>query len=163
MHSFQGNRVVHDYVQTNPASPEKLFPLLCPVREADWLPGWEYQLLYSESGLAEWGCVFTSPGLKSSGLKDREKTWVVTEYDRDAGRIAFVWIAPGLVIAQLQIRVVGAGEGTSQTKIRYCYTGLSEEGNREVASYDRPWFEARMKNWDISINHYLRTGERVSS
>jgi len=48
MHSFQGNRVVHECVQTNPAMPEKLFPLLCPVRAADWLPGWEYRLIYSD-------------------------------------------------------------------------------------------------------------------
>ena len=134
------------------------FHFSAPVREADWLPGWEYRLIYSESGFAEPGCVFTSPG-----LKDGEKTWIVTEYNRDADRIAFVWTAPGLVIAQLQIQVVGAGDGTSQTRIRYCYTGLSEEGNRELESYDRPWFEARMKNWETSINHYLRTGERIAS
>jgi hypothetical protein len=141
MNSFRGNRVVHEYVQANPASPEKLFPLLCPVREAEWLPGWEYRLIYSASGFAEPGCVFTSPG-----LKDGEKTWTVTEYDRAAGRIAFVWVAPGLVIAQLQIHVTPCGDGSSRTRIRYCYTGLSEEGNREVETYDRPWFEARMKN-----------------
>jgi hypothetical protein len=52
MYSFKAKRVVHEYVQTNPAPAEKLFPLLCPVREAEWLPGWEYRLIYSESGLA---------------------------------------------------------------------------------------------------------------
>jgi hypothetical protein len=161
MNSFKGSRVVHEYVQTNPAPPEKLFPLLCPVREAEWLPGWQYRLVYSESGFAELGCVFTSLGLKD-GQKE-EKTWIVTEYDRGAGRIAFAWIAPELVIAQLQIHVVPSGDGSSQTRIRYCYTGLSKEGNRELESYDWPWFEARMKNWETTINHYLRTGERVSS
>ena len=156
MNSFKGNRVVHEFLQTNPAPPQKLFPLLCPVREADWLPGWEYRLIYSDSGLAELGCVFTSPG-----LKDEEKTWVVTEYDRDACRIAFVWVAPGLVIAQLQIHVTPSENGGSRTRIRYCYTGLSEQGNREVDHYDRSWFEARMKNWETAINHYLRTGKMV--
>ena len=37
MSAFKGNRVVHEFTQTNPAAPEKVFPLLCPVREADWL------------------------------------------------------------------------------------------------------------------------------
>ena len=39
MTAFKGNRVVHEFIQTNPAAPERVFPLLCPVREADWLPG----------------------------------------------------------------------------------------------------------------------------
>jgi hypothetical protein len=37
MTTFRGNRVVHEFTQTNPAAPEKVFPLLCPVREGDWL------------------------------------------------------------------------------------------------------------------------------
>ena len=44
MTAFKGNRVVHEFTQTNSAAPEKVFPLLCPVREDDWLPGWKYQL-----------------------------------------------------------------------------------------------------------------------
>jgi len=34
-------------------TPEKLFPLFCPAREADWIPGWDCQLIYTESGYAE--------------------------------------------------------------------------------------------------------------
>ena len=60
MNSFKACRVAHEYTQTNPASPEKVFPLLCPVREADWIPGWRYKLIYSESGVAELGCIFTT-------------------------------------------------------------------------------------------------------
>lgn len=37
------------------ASPEAIFPLLCPVREYDWIPGWDCRLVYTESGLAEAG------------------------------------------------------------------------------------------------------------
>ena len=61
MNAFKGNRVVHEFTQTNPATPEKVFPLLCLVREDDWLPGWKYRLIYSDSGVAELGCVFTTP------------------------------------------------------------------------------------------------------
>ena len=37
-----------------------IFQLLCPVREDDWIPGWREQrkLIYTESGVAELGCVF---------------------------------------------------------------------------------------------------------
>jgi hypothetical protein len=33
-------RAVHTYVQRLVAGPERVFPLLCPVREADWIEGW---------------------------------------------------------------------------------------------------------------------------
>jgi hypothetical protein len=37
------------------APVEQVFPLLCPVRECDWLEGWNCTLLHSGSGLAEKG------------------------------------------------------------------------------------------------------------
>jgi hypothetical protein len=45
MTDFRGKRVVHEYKQHNVAPPEKVFPLLCPVREGDWAPGWKYRLI----------------------------------------------------------------------------------------------------------------------
>jgi hypothetical protein len=35
MSALTAGRVWHEYTQTNDAQPEKVFPLLCPVREAD--------------------------------------------------------------------------------------------------------------------------------
>jgi hypothetical protein len=34
------------------APPDRVFPLLCPVRERDWLEGWEADMVYSASGVA---------------------------------------------------------------------------------------------------------------
>ena len=53
MIAFKSHRVTHEYTQTNLATPERVFPLLCPVREAEWVPDWQYRLIYSESGVAE--------------------------------------------------------------------------------------------------------------
>lgn len=162
MTAFKANRVVHEFTQANPAPPEKVFPLLCPVREADWLPGWKYQLVYSESGVAELGCVFTTPNVPGRGSPAEETTWIVTEYDRVAFRIAFVWVNPGMILAELWIQLSRMPDQTTRTVIRYRYTGLSPDGNRELANYDQKWFEARMQNWERVINHYLRTGEKIA-
>ncbi len=96
MSEFIGNRVVREYVQTNPAPPERVFPLLCPVREAEWVPGWEYRLVYSKSGVAELGCVFTTPNEDGS-----ETTWMTIEYEPPR-RIGFVWVWPEMVAARLR-------------------------------------------------------------
>ncbi len=51
--------LVRSYVQRIDASPEAVFPLLCPVREGEWLEGWAEtcEVIWSASGLAEPGCV----------------------------------------------------------------------------------------------------------
>jgi len=44
---------------------EVIFKLACPIREDDWLPGWRElrKLVYSETGFAELGCVFTTKNM----------------------------------------------------------------------------------------------------
>lgn len=165
MNSFKADRILHEFTQNNPAVPEKVFPLLCPVREGEWLPGWQYRLIYSDSGVAELGCVFTTPNPPASGSQNQlspETTWIVTNYDPSAFRIAFVWIDPGRVITEIRIQLSAGEQGTTRSHIRYRYTALSPEGNRELETYDQKWFKAKMKNWETTINHYLRTGKKMS-
>ncbi len=156
MTNFQATRITHEYTQTNYAPPETVFPLLCPVREADWVPGWQYRLIYSTSGVAELGCVFIT---EENG---RETTWVVTEYDAKSFRVAFVWVDPGMVTTQITIRLEPSGDATS-AHIQYTYTALSSEGNREVERFDENWFRSKMQGWEAAINHYLRTGKRIDA
>jgi hypothetical protein len=167
MTAFKSFRVAHEYTQTNPASPEKVFPLLCPVREAEWIPGWRYRLIYSDSGIAELGCVFATPSKTASEvskpsdegkLTAPETTWITVDYDPAAFRIGYVWIDPGRVATELRIQLTPATDGNTHSHISFRYTGLSPEGNREVESYDQKWFERKMQGWQSAINHYLRTG-----
>ena len=173
MNSFKSYRIAHEYTQTNSAPPEKVFPLLCPVREADWIPGWRYNLVYSESGVAELGCIFTTqdPTVESSKYSSNanerdpafpETTWICVDYDPAAFRIAYVWIKSARVATELRIQLAAADHGQTRSHIRFRYTGLSPEGNREVESYDRVWFEAKMRGWEGAINHYLSAGQMIS-
>jgi hypothetical protein len=174
MNLFTSRRIAHEYTQTNSASPERVFPLLCPVREADWIPGWRYKLIYSQSGVAELGCIFTTEDRvvesgkhlsRSNGRdsKASESTWICTDYDPAAFRIAYVWIKPGRVATELWIQLTAADHGQTHSHIRFRYTGLSAEGNRDVESYDEAWFLAKMRGWETAINHYLTTGEMIAA
>ena len=53
--------------------------------------------------------------------------------------------------------------GHTSAVIRYTYTGLSIEGNREVERYDQKWFQHKMRSWEAAINHYLQTGKRIDA
>ncbi len=156
MSPFIGSRVVRQYVQTNNALPEKVFRLLCPVREAEWVPGWEYRLIYSKSGIAELGCVFTTPNEDGS-----EITWTTIEYE-PPGLVGFVWVWPGMVAARLRFELEAAGEKT-RLRARYEYTGLSEKGNGEVERYTDEWFAEKMKKFEAALNHYLATGKMIAA
>ena len=45
--SFVAKRVTRSYRQQIDGSPTEVFPLLCPVRERDWLHGWDCDMVYS--------------------------------------------------------------------------------------------------------------------
>lgn len=153
---FQGKRAVREYVQVDEAPPERAFPLLCPVREAEWVPGWEYRLIHSRSGLAELGCVFTTPNPQGP-----ETVWVTTEYEPPR-RVGFVWVWPGMVAARLRFDLEGA-DGKTRLHASYQYTGLSEPGNAEVARYTEAWFATKMQRFQAALNHYLATATMIAA
>ncbi len=77
--SVKANRIVRQYTQSIPADVDDIFALLCPVREKAWLEGWNYNMIHSESGYAEQGCVFTTRN------GEKEATWVITRRDPESG------------------------------------------------------------------------------
>jgi hypothetical protein len=154
MSVFAAKRVSYEYTQTNDALPDKVFPLLCPVREAEWIPGWQCRLIYSQSGVAEDGCVFTTPNEDGA-----DTVWMVTHHDPAAFKIAYAWIKPGMIATQLRISLLPGPPGKTATQIHYFYTGLSAAGNKELENYTPEWFRSKMQGWENAINHYLATGQ----
>ena len=160
----QAKRVVCEFVQLNTRPPEQVFPLLCPVREAEWLPGWKYRLVYSQSGVAELGAVFTTPNLGAGTAPKEdgpETTWIITHYDPAKFEIAFAWVRPQMLATRLEIALAPAAQDCTRSRIRYTYTALSAEGARELESMEAT-FEQRMRRWEKAINHYLEHGTIIS-
>jgi hypothetical protein len=148
--------LIRSYIQHIEAPPEAVFPLLCPVREGEWLEGWaeSCELIWSASGLAEPGCVFRTI---EEGRPDT--IWIITDHDPDRGVVAFARVAPGLAASTLQIEVVGSTDGTSAVSIRYVVVPTSPEGEAYAAQrYDHADLTASIVWWERSMNHYLRTG-----
>lgn len=153
---FVAKRVTRSYQQNIKASPAVVFTLLCPVREADWLFGWDYKLIYSESGFAEEGGVFTS---SHGGEKDT--IWLITKRDENNKEIEFVRITPESRVAKLVISVEEAKDGNSIVNISYTYTALNENGNRFIEELSEEKFIEAMKFWENSMNYYLKTGKKL--
>lgn len=146
------NRVARTYTQHLEAEPAQVFPLLCPVREADWLEGWDPSLVLSASGVAEPDCVF---------LTDAEggtATWYITQHDPASGTVEMIKIVPGVVATRLNIAVHPVSEG-SEAIVTYAHTSLGPEGDAIVSAFTEASYQEFMQDWETRFNHYLRTGK----
>ena len=99
------NRVAHTYKQRLSASPSRVFPLLCPVREADWIDGWNPILVLSQSGYAEQDCVFVTDA------KVHDSIWYITRHDPARFFVEMIKITPSVTACKLTIRVRPAKPG----------------------------------------------------
>jgi len=141
------------------APPATVFPLICPVREADWLDGWagHYELVHSVSGVAEKGCVF-----RTAGHGDPGTVWTIATHDADAGVVEFVRVTTDLAATTLRVAIADGGDGTSVVEVTYAVTPLTEEGARFAAArYGGDALPEAIRWWETSLNHWLRTGERL--
>jgi hypothetical protein len=155
MKIIKPNRISHSYTQKIAAAPDKVFPLLCPVREKDWVEGWDPELVISESGFAEKDCIFT---LDRENSKDH---WIVTKHDSENYEIEMVIINPEVTVGKLEIKLKEGISGTTEALISYTYTSLSEKGDEFVNGFTAEKYIDFMKTWEDEMNYYLENKEII--
>lgn len=155
--AFSPKRIKRKYLQTINAPPDEVFPLICPVREAEWLDGWQYTMLFSASGLVEQGAIFSTPG---DGEPDT--LWVVTRHDVVQRVVEFTRFTPGSRMCVLLIVVAPDGAGRSSVDVEYTYTSLTVVGQQFIDGLTEERFRRDVMFWERSMNHWLKTGERLA-
>ena len=156
MNVTQNRRDFKRCTQTLSGTPDRVFPLLCPVREYEWLENWDCGLIYTRSGVAELDCVFTTAFPGEGG----KETWVVSEYEPNR-KIAFVRFNP-LRTIRYTITLEAAAEGTKAVW-EQVITGLNEEGNEWVHANSDEKFESMIRRLESQINYFLTTGRMLTS
>jgi hypothetical protein len=147
-------RAVHTYTQHLVAPPEAVFPLLCPVREADWIEGWDPLLVVSDSGVAERDCVFVTPAQAADAI------WYITRHEPGSGIVEMIKMTPKVTACRLSIQL-RAVEGGCEADITYAHTSLGPDGDAFVASFTADFYRRFMQDWESRINHYLREGSAL--
>jgi hypothetical protein len=155
--AIDSTREVRAYRQTIDATPDVVFPLLCPVREAEWLDGWEYTMVYSVSGLVEEGAVFTTstPG-------EEDTVWVVTRHEPAARVVEFTRFTPRSRTCVLKIAVSPFGAARSHVDVSYAYTAIAPAGSEFLAGWTEDAFLGAVVFWEKSMNHFLKADGRLS-
>ena len=154
MNISKPRRAARTYVQHLVAAPDMVFPLLCPVREADWLEGWDPLLVLSQSGVAEPDCVFVTAGEPASAV------WYITRHEPDNGLVEMLKITPGVTACRIKIRLRPSAAGT-EAQITYIHTSLGPAGDAFVAAFTDEYYLQFMRNWETRINHFLAHGSRL--
>jgi hypothetical protein len=146
-------RVTRTYLQKIQAPPEEVFPLLCPVRETEWVRGWDPIVVYSHSGLAEPDCIFLT------GNGEPESAWIITDRDSDQFHLEIIKISPWTTVAKIDITLRRNEESGTEARISYTYTALSESGEDFVNRYTEDYYLEFMRYWENAINDYIARTE----
>ena len=154
--SFNSVQKTLTFKQLNTAEPEKVFPLLCPVREKDWLDGWDYNMIYSKSGLIEKNCVFST-----SFPDEMDTIWHVTQHNPEKFEVEFLRVTPKKNVVRINIKLTAVENDKTEADISYQYTGLSDDQNKFINTELESKFQESMRWWEKSINHYLETGKML--
>ena len=131
-------------------APEAVWPLLCPVREYEWIAHWECELLHSASGVNELGCVFRTAFPAEGG----PEVWVTSRFE-PCERLEFVRVNERRAIRfVIGLRPEGAG-----TRLRWTHhvTALDAAGRAGLAGRAET-FAQQIRMLESMLGHYLATG-----
>jgi hypothetical protein len=153
--TFKALRKVRSFDQHYQALPAKVFPLLCPVREYEWIEVWQCSMVWSASGAAENDCIFTTD-FPDNG----REIWVVCRYEPNRA-IEFVRIARDEKVTRLNIHLTDNHDGTTTAHWTHTYTGLNAAGNSSIENLRDEDYNREMRLLEKLLNHYLATGQML--
>lgn len=154
----KGARFERRGVFTLQADAHAVFPLLCPVLEYDWLPGWSCVMRYSESGVAEKDAIFTT-----REALGRKTLWTTITCEPDAF-IEYLIVSGTDAVVRLSVRLKSAGTGKTEVDWRMRFTSLSTLGRMVLEkTYSEEKFRFMMKRRKEELGHFLAAGTMIGT
>jgi hypothetical protein len=147
------DRFDREYKMHISGAPEQIFPLLCPVREYEWLNGWKCTMLYSKSGFSEKGAMFYT----SSGFPFYKRlNFYVTEYDPNK-RICFLIVINAVGTILFSIDLIPNGNDSTILIWHYVVTSHSKFGNRLLKTELTPEkFNKDLENKEQDLSFFIK-------
>ncbi len=133
-------------------TPEKFFPLLCPTTEYDWLPGWNCELLHSNSGYSEQNVVFRT------NFFGPEEIWVCTRFEPN--KIIEYARTSDIFCAKMEIHIMDNLDGTVTGHWVVIVSALNENGNMVVEGLGAA--RIHLEKCLEALDHYINTGELMA-
>jgi len=127
------------------AALHDVFPLLCPKREEEWIPGWQCETIWSRSGHNEEGAIF-----RTWIPYGTELYWTTIHYDMNRKLVDFLITAPRLFMFRFRIELAVRSERVDMA-FTQTFTSISKEGNGFLENYRTEDYQGRLR----SLEEYL--------
>jgi hypothetical protein len=152
------NRLTLRHTHDIAAAAARVFPLLCPVREYEWIPGWSCELVHTGSGVVEPGCVFIT-----DHTPEGRTTWVTSRHDPAELRVEFVRFTPERLVTSMALLVEPTGPERSRLHLTYELTALDGTGRDWVqrARETGAPYAAIAEGLARLLEHFLVHGEML--
>ena len=147
---FQSTQFSRSAVALVDAPIERVFPLLCPKKEEDWIPGWQCETLWSRSGCNEDGAIF-----RTSKPYGTELYWHTLQFNIDRRIVDFLITAPRLFHFRFTITVEMKKTAQAAIHFHQTFTSVSEEGREFLERYQSEDFAARVQTLGALMTQYL--------
>ena len=133
------------------AAKNDVFPLLCPVLEYEWLPGWSCTMMYSDSGVAEKNAVFMT-----REVLRRKVMWTVITYEPDS-LIEYLLVMGSDGVVRLGISLEETEHRATRVVWRMLFTATGRFARHILPrSYSEEKFQAMLGRRQKELNDYLR-------
>lgn len=145
------------------APVDEVFPLACPYAEYEWISGWDCEIIYSESGRNENGCIFTEK-LSLPFLHDADggsTMWMTVLYDPTNHRVHFV-LTTDISAIKYEIEMDASGNRATDIRLDLTLTALNERGNRFVENGGEEKVSMMLAGLGQMLKHYCETGEMLT-
>ena len=131
------------------AAAAQIFPLLCPVREYDWIPDWSCTMIYSDSGFAEKDAVF-----HTRELFGRRTVWscIANEPPRLIEYL-FVLGTSGVVRLSIRLEEIPGGSTRVTWAMRFTVARLMSRFATKVTS--REGFDEMVSGRQRELEEYI--------
>ncbi len=149
--------------ETIKAPAGDIFPLACPVAERDWITGWEFDMVFSESGTNENNCLFTETMTGNHFLgpdNDAPTWWYTMKWDTVNREVHFL-LTRDEFFARLDIHM--EDDGRENTIVNWDLN-VTERISHEALGYDETTVEKMdLMLWFLagSLKHYCETGTKL--
>ncbi len=143
-------RIVRKGTLALKADAKTVFLLLCPVKEVDWIAGWEdiCTLIYTDSGIAEEGCVF-----ETDTQEEGKALWLCSYYDAENTKISYIKHIIDKAVVKWDM-IVRDTESGSAIDMVYNITSLSKE-SVEFSKQMDAGLKTLFNNIERQINDYV--------
>ncbi len=141
---------------TVPAPREKVFPLLCPVLEYEWIPDWRCTMVHSDSGVAEKNAVFIT-----RQKFHKKAVWTAITYE-PSRLIEYLLVMGTDAVVRLSISLEQSGEQTTPaTRIvwRMLFTAASPLARMALrADFSKEKYQAMLNKRERDLGRYFAAG-----